>query len=291
MNNRQIECFLEAGRLLNFTRAAENLMLPQPAVSRYISALEDELGTPLFQRTSSRKVALTYAGKTYFNLFQRMSLEFQQTKQSLSDKASALRLGINQSWRTAEFLPAVIERCRQIDPRFCVTYECVDFKSLTMGLKEKRLDAVLSFENYLDDTDDFEIRRIASIQRLIVYSDRLPGAEKLRTPADFYPYDFFVADDPVIFRLVQENELMLRAYSFAPHFKAVQNTETALHYVENGDGVTLLDQWCYALHYPSLRHMPIDEHECVALAWRRNVRSPSVSLLLEMLTTHFQNAK
>ena len=71
MNDRQIECFLEAGRLLNFTRAAENLLLPQPAVSRYISALENELGVQLFLRENSRKVVLTEAGKAYYNLFQR----------------------------------------------------------------------------------------------------------------------------------------------------------------------------------------------------------------------------
>ena len=33
MNDRQIDCFLEVARQLNFTRAAETLRLPQPAVS------------------------------------------------------------------------------------------------------------------------------------------------------------------------------------------------------------------------------------------------------------------
>ena len=60
---------------MNFTRAAENLLLPQPAVSRYISALEKELGAQLFLRENSRKVALTEAGKAYYNLFQRTYLE------------------------------------------------------------------------------------------------------------------------------------------------------------------------------------------------------------------------
>lgn len=91
MNNRQIECFLEAARLLNFTRAAENLILPQPAVSRYISALEEELGVKLFHRKSSRQVVLTEAGKAYYNLFQRVDLELRRTKQSLANAAPALR--------------------------------------------------------------------------------------------------------------------------------------------------------------------------------------------------------
>lgn len=288
MNDRQIACFLEAGRLLNFTRAAENLLLPQPAVSRYISSLEEELGTPLFQRANSRKVQLTPAGKTYYNFFQRMSQEFQNTKLSLSEKNRALHIGVNKSWSTSNFLPSVVAKCRQKDPSFRVTCECLDFKSLCVGLREKRLDAVISFENYLDDSNDFEVRRFTDVQRLIVYSDCLPKADQLRTPADFYPYDFLIADDPVIRRLVQENEAIFRAYHFVPKFKTVANTETVLHYVENGGAVALMDQWCYAIHYPNLRYMTIDEHQCVALAWRKNTSVAAIGLFQEMLLEHFR---
>lgn len=289
MNNRQIECFLEAGRLLNFTRAAENLLLPQPAVSRYISSLEEELGTPLFQRANSRKVLLTPAGKTYYNFFQRMSLEFQNTKLSLSEKDRALRIGINKSWCTNNFLPDVVAKCREKEPSFRASYECLDFKSLSLGLKEKRLDAVISFEDYLDDSHDFEVRRFTDVQKLIIYSDRLPKADHLRTPADFYPYDFLIADDPVIRRLVQENEAIFRAYNFVPKFKTVANTETVLHYVETGEAVALMDQWCYAIYYPNFRYMAIDEHQCVALAWRKNTSVASIGLFQEMLLDHFRN--
>ena len=134
MNDRQIECFLEAGRLLNFTRAAENLLLPQPAVSRYISALEKELGTQLFLRESNRKVLLTEAGKAYYNLFLRTSQELARTRQALSDTAPLLRLGINKSWHTAAFLPEVAARCRERDPRFRIAYECHDFRELNARL-------------------------------------------------------------------------------------------------------------------------------------------------------------
>lgn len=291
MNDRQIECFLEAARLLNFTRAAENLLLPQPAVSRYISSLEEELGTPLFQRVNSRKVVLTYAGKSYYNFFQRMNAEFQNTKLALSENTRALRIGINKSWSTSSFLQQVVEKCTERDPSFRVTYECLDFKSLSLGLKEKRLDAVISFEDYLDDAHDFEVRRFASIQRMIIYSDRLPKAEQLKAPADFYPYDFLIADDPVIHRLVRENEEIFQAYNFVPNFMTVANTETVLHYVGSGRAVALLDQWCYAIHYPGFRCMPVGQYQTVALAWRRGTSVAAVALFHEVLAEHFHTAQ
>ena len=50
---------------MNFSRAAEQLRLTQPAVSHQINSLEDELGAKLFERTS-KAVRLTQAGYLFF---------------------------------------------------------------------------------------------------------------------------------------------------------------------------------------------------------------------------------
>lgn len=290
MNDRQIECFLEAGRLLYFTRAAENLLLPQPAVSRYISSLEQELGVKLFLRQSSRKVLLTEEGKAYYNLFLRTSQELAHTRQALSAASPPLRLGVNKSWHMADFMPEVVARCRAREPNFRISYDCLDFMSLTAALKEKRLDAVLSLENYLSSMPEFELARVSSIQRAIVYSDRLPGWEDLKSPSDFYPYDFLIADDPLIRKLVEDGEDSFRAYHFVPRFRTVSNLETVLFYVENGAGVAFLDQWCHALHYPHIRHINLDEYPRVALAWRRHTGVESVELFRDCLCQYFIEA-
>ena len=288
MNDRQIECFLEAGRLLNFTRAAENLLLPQPAVSRYISALETELGTQLFLRENSRKVVLTEAGKAYYNLFQRTYLELERTRAALSNTAPALRLGVNKDWRMPAFLPTVVDRCREKNPKFRVTFECQDFRTLNTALKEKRLDAAISLENYLAETEDFSVERFTTVQRLIMYSELLPDSAELRDPSDFYRYDFLIADDPRIRKLVEESETIFQAYHFVPRFRTVPNSETVFFYVDGGVGVALLDSWCYALHHPHLHHININEHSPVALAWRRGSNNPSLELFRECLNDCFK---
>lgn len=57
--------FEAAASHLNFTRAAEELNVQQPAISRQIQALEDDLGTALFTRTG-RKLTLTAAGQQLY---------------------------------------------------------------------------------------------------------------------------------------------------------------------------------------------------------------------------------
>lgn len=62
-NLAALRAFEAAGRLLSFSRAAEELFVTQGAVSRHVQTLEQELGLPLFART--RPLTLTPQGAAY----------------------------------------------------------------------------------------------------------------------------------------------------------------------------------------------------------------------------------
>ncbi len=62
MEIRQLRYFIAVADTLNFSRAAESVYLSQSALSRQIMELEQEVGLPLFRR-STRKVELTAAGR------------------------------------------------------------------------------------------------------------------------------------------------------------------------------------------------------------------------------------
>lgn len=64
MNLRKWEYFLKAAEFGNLSRVAEKLDISQPALSRQISALEQEIGTALFHRTG-RGLTLTPAGEIF----------------------------------------------------------------------------------------------------------------------------------------------------------------------------------------------------------------------------------
>lgn len=78
-----LRAFEAVARRLNFSAAAEELFLTQPAISRQIKALEEELGAPLFVR-GTRKVELTNAGsqllRSVMPLLQRLDQTVRQIR-------------------------------------------------------------------------------------------------------------------------------------------------------------------------------------------------------------------
>ncbi len=69
---RQIEVFNAVARLQNYTRAAEELHLSQPAVSMQIRQLEDSVGLPLFEQVG-KKIHLTDAGRQMYSYARNMA--------------------------------------------------------------------------------------------------------------------------------------------------------------------------------------------------------------------------
>ena len=76
MTSSQIRCFLAAAKHLSFTKAAEELFLSQPGLSRQISAFEDELGVSLFTR-GRNFIKLTSAGVQCREYCLRIMSEYQ----------------------------------------------------------------------------------------------------------------------------------------------------------------------------------------------------------------------
>jgi LysR family transcriptional activator of glutamate synthase operon len=89
MELRQLTYFEAVARLGGFTRAAEQLRVAQSAVSAQIRALEAELGTALFARTT-RRVALTEAGELLLTRCRRVFGELDGARTDLAELAAVL---------------------------------------------------------------------------------------------------------------------------------------------------------------------------------------------------------
>jgi DNA-binding transcriptional LysR family regulator len=86
----QLTGFVEVARLGSFTRAAEELHLAQPSLSRRIAALEQDLGSELFNRARSGST-LTPAGELLLPLARRMLADAGSVRRELAELAGLER--------------------------------------------------------------------------------------------------------------------------------------------------------------------------------------------------------
>ena len=91
---RHLRVFEAVARLKSFTRAADELSITQPALSRTIQQLEDALGVALLDR-SSRHVETTKAGQEFLDHVERVLAELERGLAAVHRQAS-IRLGF--SW-------------------------------------------------------------------------------------------------------------------------------------------------------------------------------------------------
>jgi LysR family transcriptional regulator, carnitine catabolism transcriptional activator len=87
---RHIEAFLAVARAGNFTRAAADLHVSQPALTVQIRQLETALGLRLFDR-NNRRVALTQPGRELVAPFERVLLDVRSIVESAHDFAAHRR--------------------------------------------------------------------------------------------------------------------------------------------------------------------------------------------------------
>jgi LysR family transcriptional regulator, transcription activator of glutamate synthase operon len=90
MDLRQLRGVEAVARHRHFTRAAEELHLAQSALSHQIRRLEQELGTPLFERTS-RRVAPTEAGQAIAARARRVLAEVDAAREEVDELRGVLR--------------------------------------------------------------------------------------------------------------------------------------------------------------------------------------------------------
>jgi len=121
MELRHLRYFVAVAEALNFTKAAIRLRLAQPALSRQVSDLEDELGVDLFKR-NSHGVTLTAEGK----LFLEDAKKVLQLVDESATKVRALARGEFGELRVGYLPPLDLE----ILPR-----ALAEFQKLTPGVK------------------------------------------------------------------------------------------------------------------------------------------------------------
>lgn len=134
--------FYEVANCHNLSVAAKKMYISQPAVSKAISKLEENLNTILFHR-SSKGVSLTNEGELLYRYVEQAlhSLKSgeEQLKASVSQKVSQLSIGVSTTLCKYILLP-VLKNFMPENPNIKITISCQPTFDTLLALQEGSID-------------------------------------------------------------------------------------------------------------------------------------------------------
>jgi DNA-binding transcriptional LysR family regulator len=150
----------------SFSRSAEALFLTQPALSRSIRALEDELGQALFDRIG-RRSELTPFGREVLARARQIVLEADELAASgrrmREGRAGSLRVGMGSGPGAMLMNPLLLEMARR-HPAVRLTISRGNTDRLVQGLRERELDALVIDARSLSPAPDLRVLTLSEMR-------------------------------------------------------------------------------------------------------------------------------
>lgn len=184
--------FLQLANSLSFSETARQANLSQPALSRTIRLLEEDLGVRLFDR-NSRNVSLTPAGAALLPTVERLTADFVQAFRELNQTFEGIKgrvvVGALPSI-SANMLPRVIAKFREDRPHVDVVIRENMSDGLLQNLQERMIDFAITTRP--SSTSEIEFQPLIEDRCVLVCR-----AEELEGIPDPAPWSIF-AERPSI---------------------------------------------------------------------------------------------
>ncbi len=146
LNSNHLYYFKELATTLNFTKAAKNLKIAQPAMSRAIKNLEIDLKTELFHR-NNKSVVLTTAGKLLATkvipLLKSIEVCIDETQNSSSSIVGKIRIGTLYELGEFKIVPLINQFIKQY-PNIEIEVTYGGDKELEQLLRQGKIDSLFS---------------------------------------------------------------------------------------------------------------------------------------------------
>ena len=179
MDLRSIRYFVAAAQQLNFGRAAEKMNVVQPAISRRIKHLEEELGILLFERVGNA-VILTEAGRQLLPEYRkllRLAGDCVRVAQHAGKGGDGIVRFAFVDNALSTLLPPLLREFRARHPRVELELEALDRQSQIASLNDRTIDVGLLPEPICEDR--FSYQRFVSAPLVVA----LPQGHRLAARA------------------------------------------------------------------------------------------------------------
>lgn len=281
MTFTQLRCFQEVARQLNFARAAEMLYISQPAVSHQISALENELGVRLFDR-SRHVVALTSAGESFYHdtvrLLDDLTLAMQRAQSTQAMFGEDLRIGYSSSIQIQK-LPQIYQTYRKRYPHVHIINEALPTVQWSRSFNKNSLDIMFGSHNDFVADAQLQYQSLYQGQVLCVMYQDHPLSRHEEITFEMLNHEVLILLDMAHISsfMVSVQDLLRQNCPQAVYYFS-SSSEHTLPMIQGHIGIAVMPDFVY-VPLPGLTARPLTPAlpSEYGIAWRTGVTDPKVT--------------
>lgn len=152
MELQQLFYFQTVARLEHMTRAAEELRIAQPSLSKTIARLEEDIGVPLFER-QHRQIKLNRFGALFLNRVERVFMEINEGKREILEAMNLEEHTIRMAVTIPRVLPDLVGSFLKENPHVRFQQFVHSMSRMKEQLKNGEVDYCISSIPLNDDED------------------------------------------------------------------------------------------------------------------------------------------
>lgn len=288
MNIHQMKYFITAAKCLNFSKAADMLYISQPALSKQIKIIEEELGVILFVR-NSRHIQLTPPARILLKEFERIYNEYNiavaKAQNSYQGLSGNLNIGILEGTRVGDLFPGVLRYFSEYFPNVKVDMRNYSFMGLIEKLNSGELDLIITLNFDVAGKKGIESRIIENTKDHVVVNNkhRLANASFVKL-SDFKDDLFIMVSEE---DSVESPKLILDAFKregIMPKIRFAPSIQAEMLWVEAGVGVCILDSRNIMYENPEVRFLEVEQlsDPSLTLAWNLDNYNPLKATFIDV---------
>ena len=286
MDLRQIRYFLALATELNYTRAASQLNISQPPLTRHIQQLEHSIGVMLFDR-STRGVALTQAGKIFLEEARKIVAladhAVNKTKLAHQGQIGRLDIGIFGS-STISVIPTLLTELRKTHPNIIISLQNTTKTQQIEGVREKHLD--IGFNRIYPTVPDLAVETVM-LENLYValHKDHPFANNQTLEVKDLVDQPFILFPNNVRPSFADNVIMLCSNAGFAPNVvHDVEDIFTAIALISAGLGIAIVPESAISLRLSNVRYHLLDAKEAkvdLSCVYRTDNKSPALLAFLD----------
>ena len=292
MELRHLRYFIAVAEELHFGRAAQVLGISQPPLSQQIQALEQEVGTRLFERTN-RRVELSEAGRLFLQearlVLAQVDKAADVARRAQLGELGELKIGFTSSAPFNSSIPQAIFAFRQAFPAVHLNLQEMSSTEVAESLVDESIQVGLMRPLPLPDSlSVVELMREPLVAVLNAGHPLVEGSERglhlaqlAQEPFVFFPRTYGSG-------LYAQLLNLARDAGFSPHFaQEAGEAMTIIGLVAAGLGVSVLPASYQRIRIDGVVYRTLMDPEAVTAVWlvqRKGAQTPMAKAFVELLT-------